>query len=250
MKKTSFRIHLLMIIGLCLVLFIYGFASATIIDTVKGVSVTGDNVIFESQFSIQKDTLTLTIFNISPDSSNSPDDLLSSFFFDIKNAAGIRPNLILQSAVGDVYKTNKNNADSLQSSNLDLIATSKKTGTWQYRTLDSSANPSLGFGVGTVGNSNLGSNNFKGNLVGGFDYSIYSGDVTTQSLHNTMLVKNSATFTFTGLTGFTENDISKNVAFGMGTAPDTILVYNSPTSVPEPSIVAMLTLGCLFLRKK
>ena len=51
-----------------------------------------------------------------------------------------------------------------------------------------------------------------------------------------LLVKNSATFTFTGVSGFTEDDIAERFAFGLGTAPDSFLA-------PEPSSVWLAIVG-------
>lgn len=231
---------------LCVFAFIFVPAKATIIQTADGFSDTGDAVFFKSQLTITNDLLTVQLFNISPTASNSPDDMLSSYFFDIQNSLGQRPDLVLLSAYGDVYKTSKNSVDTLHAASANLKAENKKDYTWQYLQLNASKVPFLGFGVGTVGNSDLSPNNFNGNIVGGMDYSIITGEITTQSLHNRLLVKNSITFTFSGLTGFNENDISQSFAFGLGTSPDTMLV-----GIPEPSTVAILCFGCLlFIRKK
>ena len=107
-----------------------------------------------------------------------------------------------------------------------------------FRSMDETADPFLGFGIGTVGNNNLSPNNFQGNIVDGIDYSIYAGEITTQNLDGQLLVKDTATFTFTGLTDFEEGDIGSAFAFGLGTKPDSLLV-------PEPSIVLLLSIGVL-----
>jgi len=155
----------------------------------------------------------------------------------------------LLSAYGSVYSTSKNHTDYLIDSSYNLKAVGSGSNTWQFRSLDASYQPYLGFGIGTVGNSDLGVNNFNGNIVGNIDYAIYTGDITTQNLHNKKLVKNSATFVFSGLTGFNESNILPSYAFGLGTSPDSMLVYSS-TVIPEPSTVAILALGCLLFRKR
>lgn len=246
MEKTIYRFRSALALWLCVCAFIFAPAKGTIIQSVDGFSETGDAVLFKSHLTIANDLLTVQIFNISPTASNSPDDMLSSYFFDIQNSLGQRPDLVLLSAYGDVYKTNKNSIDTLHEASANLKAENKKDYTWQFLHLNASKTPFLGFGVGTVGNSDLSSNNFNGNIVGGMDYSIISGDITTQSLHDRLLVKNSITFTFSGLTGFNENNISQSFVFGLGTSPDTMLV-----GIPEPSTIAILSLGfLLFIKRK
>jgi hypothetical protein len=120
------------------------------------------------------------------------------------------------------------------------MAVSVGDNTWQFRTLDAAMSPFLGFGIGTVGNANLAPNNFQGSIVGGIDYSIYTGDITTVNLDGTLLLSETATYTFSGLTGFREADISATFAFGLGTAPDSLLI-------PEPTSVLLLTAGALPL---
>ncbi len=221
-----------------------GAAYATVTQSVVGFSASGDPVDFAAELSIVGDTLTVQLFNNSPAHSTSPDDLLSSFFFDVVNSTGNRPPLTYTSAFGDVWLTNKSAPDLLQTAQANLKAVNPGDHTWQFRALDAALTPFLGFGVGTVGNANLAPNNFHGNIVGGFDYSIYAGDVTTQSLHGYLLVKPSATFTFSGLAGFTEADISGTAAFGMGTLPDGILW------TPEPSTSLLLSLSALALLRR
>lgn len=233
---------------LCILGFLSLRASAEIIQIAQGFSDTGDAVIFKSQLTIANDLLTVQLFNISPTASNSPDDLLSSYYFDIQNSDGQRPDLIFLSAFGDVYKTSKNSIDTLETAAANLKAQNKNDNTWQYLPMNPAFNPFLGFGVGTVGNSDLNHNNFNGNIVGGMDFSIFAGEITTQSLHNRLLVKNSATFTFSGLTGFTEADI-KSSAFGLGTSPDSMLIYDH-FDIPEPATIVLLCFGILLFTKR
>ncbi|HAL45663.1 MAG: hypothetical protein A2Y12_19380 [Planctomycetes bacterium GWF2_42_9] len=247
MKKTIFRAA--RIICLCAVILTPAQLQATIIQNISGTSLTGDALLFESQLTITNDTLTVKLSNLSPTASNSPDDLLSSYFFDIYNSIGQRPELVLLTATGDVYQTSKSAADTLQTSNANLEAVSSGDNTWTFKIIDSSLNPYAGFVVGTVGNNNLTPNNLNGSIVGGMDYSIYVGDVSTQSLNGKFLVKDSITFTFSGLTGFSEADILKSYGFGTGTAPDSVLTHTE-FPVPEPSMVAILGVGCLLLGKR
>jgi hypothetical protein len=90
----------------------------------------------------------------------------------------------------------------------------------------------------------LSPNGFDGNVVDGVDFAIYKGEITTQSLVNPdHLVKDMATFTFTGVWGFMEADIEPSFAFGLGTAPDSLLV-------PESTTIVLLGLSTLALLRK
>ena len=113
--------------------------------------------------------------------------------------------------------------------------------TWQFKDGFSlvTVQPPLAFGVGTAGNSSLTPNNFNGNIVDGFDFGIYVGDVTTQNLNNTLLVKNSAQFEFAGFSGFNLSQVSPHGVFGFGTNPDVII------AVPEPGTLSLAAFGLL-----
>jgi hypothetical protein len=216
----------------------------TIIQTGSAISSVGTQVNFRAELTIAGDTLTITLFNQSPQSSTAPNDTLSSYYFDIiKN--GSRPALSYFSASGDVYLANKNSPDALQTANANLKAVNPGDRTWQFKSFNAVSTPYAGFGIGTVGNNNLSPNNFNGNIVDGLDYSIYTGDIAVQNLDGKLLVKNQATFVFKGLTGFTEQDISPSYTFGMGTAPDSLIF------VPEPATLAILCFGgLLFCSRK
>jgi hypothetical protein len=221
-----------------------GVANATITFEASGVSAKGVDVTFEAALTISGDTLTVVLTNDSPVDSLNPDDLLGSFYFDILNGSAMRPVLTYASAAGDTYTVVKNGPDTLLEAGADLQAFAKNDNSWQFKTFDAALNPFLGFGIGTVGNSNLFPNGFDGDVVDGSDFAIYKGEVTTQALVNKQpLVKETATFTFTGLTGFTEADIAPAFAFGLGTAPDSLLI-------PEPTTLVLLGLGGLLLRRK
>ena len=206
------------------------------VQTVTGFSGVGTPVSFHANLSIAGDILTIQLYNDSTQSL-APADVLSSYYFDIVNGSNARPTMTYQSATGDVWLTSRTHPDVLQQANANLMALAPGDNTWQFRTMNNALNPFLGFGLGTVGNSSLAPNNFNGNIVGGLDYSIYAGDVTTQNLNNTLLVKDHITFTFSGLTGFSEADISPRAAFGLGTAPDSMI------TVPEPTTLALIAAG-------
>jgi len=220
-------------------------ANAVVVQNLTGHSPTGDAIAFEARLTISGNILTLRLSNNSPFASTSPDDLLSSYFFGINNSLGQIPNLVLQSANGDVYLTKKDSADSLQTLGANLIAVKKGDDTWKYLPLNVNYYPFLYLGLSTVGNSALNPNNFPGNIVGDIDYSIYTGDIYTQNLSDRLLVKNSATFVFSGLAGFTEADILDSYGFGLGTAPDTVV-----THIPEPATMSILALGTLILVRR
>lgn len=217
-------------------------AMATVSIPLSGFSGIGTPVSFEAQFTITGDTLTVVLCNNSTSPSMAPDDVIGSFYFDVVNA-GNRPTLTYVSAIGDVYLTDKDGPDTLQTAAANLKAVNAGDNSWQFKPMNAAMSPFLGFGVGTVGNSGLSPNNFNGNIVDGMDYSIYAGDVTTSNLDDKLLVKNCITFTFTGLTGYTEANIATNVAFGLGTAPDSLLT-------PAPGAAALLGLGGLLAGRR
>lgn len=227
--------------------FLVAPAYGTVIFTSSGLSSANVPVTFEAKLTISGNTLTVQLTNNSPVDSLNPNDLLGSFYFDILDNTNTRPTLTYTSAVGDVYLADKNNPDTLQTANANLQAFSAGDNTWQYKAMNAAQNPFLGFGIGTVGNSNVSPNNFMGNVVDGIDYSIYRGEITTNNLDGKLLVKGTATFTFTGVSGFSEADIGDSYAFGLGTAPDSFLA-------PEPSTLALAVLGLLgvlfYLRRR
>ena len=119
----------------------------------------------------------------------------------------------------------------------DFVATINN---WQAGGLDADGNPGadlLSFGIGTAGNNSLTPNGFNGNIVDGFDYGLYAGDVTTSNLDGDLLVRGPATFVFSGVSGFSEADIADEVLFGLGTQPD------STGLVPEPHTALLLGMG-------
>lgn len=220
-------------------------ADASVVHSASGTSAKGVPVTFEAELTIVGDVLTVILTNDSPVATLNPDDVLGSYYFDILDDLSNRPSLTYLSATGDLYLPDKNGPDLLLALDADIQAIVPGDDSWQFRDMDASQTPSLGFGLGTVGNNGLSPNGFMGNIVDGIDYSIYKGDITTANLHNKALVKDTATFTFSGLTGFTEDDISPAFAFGLGTAPDSLLT-------PEPASALLLAAGalCLLRRKR
>jgi hypothetical protein len=234
----------LMVLALVSVLCISA-AHATVTFTKTGTSAKDVDVEFEAQLTISGDDLTIELRNNSLQSLN-PDDLLSSFYFDIVSG-GVRPTLTYVSGSGDVY-LDDGTTESLVQAGADLVATAMFDNTWQFLDFGAEMQPPTtsnvtgGFGLGTVGNGAV-DNNFNGSITGGIDYSIYAPPVDTANLENAELVRDSATFTFSGVNGYTEADIVDLYAFGLGTAPDSLLI-------PEPATLAILGLGSLVLIRK
>jgi len=203
---------------------------------------------FQADLTISGDNLTIVLSNNSVDLSPActtcnPNDLLTSFYFEIIDGSNNRPTLTYASASGDVYLADKDNADTLQTAGADLAAFVNGDDTWAFisgSTLQFGSDV-LSFGIGTAGNSTLSPNGFNGSIVNGLDYGIYAGDITGNNLDGQLLVKGPATFNFTGLTGFTEADLSAEALFGLGTKPD------STAFVPEPGTGLLLGAGLVGL---
>ena len=236
-KPTRRRKHVELIIVFVGVFCLFAqTASADLYYNVSGKSASDVDVSLGAQLSISGDYMTIVLNNTSVQSLN-PSDCLSSFYFDIQDGNGGRPVLTYVSASGDVYLGDKSAADPLVESNADLMTLVTRDGKWQYKPMDPGYFPYLGFGIGTAGYSVLSPNNFSGNYVGGIDYSIYAGDVTTSNLDGKPLVLGTATFMFSGLTGFTEADVSPDAFFGLGTTPDGYL------HAPLPGAILLGILG-------
>lgn len=198
--------------------------------------------------------LKLLLENTSASASRAPEDLLTSVYFNVLSGTttGTSAPLTYQNATGQVYLTMRNLPDRPasyvppntvtypnppQPSNLQAFVANDDT--WQFKSGLSlvASSPPLAFGVGTVGNSALAPNNFDGNIVNGFDFGIYVGEVTTQPLDNTLLVKDAAHFEFAGFGEFDLSQVSPHAVFGFGTNPDCII------SVPEPGTLSLAAFG-------
>ncbi|NCA10745.1 hypothetical protein EBR56_02875 [bacterium] len=205
--------------------------------------------------------LRLLLENTSASPTTAPSELLTSVYFNVLSGTvtGSPAPLTYQSASGQVYLALQSMPDKAATyvpppppggtvtfpaipTPSNLKAANPGDNTWQFRDGMSlvASEPPLAFGVSTVGNSTLAPNNFNGNIVDGFDFGIYVGDVTTQNLDDRLLVGGSANFAFAGFGGFDLSKISPHAVFGFGTSPDCII------TVPEPHAIVIATLGlCL-----
>ena len=243
--------------GLCAVVSVVVPASGSpIVFTGTGTSPLGHTVVYSAAFTFSGDTLTLDLSNESPFDTTDAADVLSSVYFDILSGTA-RPALQYQGGQGYVYQVWKNDPDLcfyytpqmyFQDCDIpsDLGAFADGDATWQFRVLNSGTAPQLAFGIGTVGNSLLSPNGFDPAVVGPpgtgmINFGIYrGGDIQPNGLLNgRFLVKNTATFTFTGVTGYSEADLVDKVVFGTGTGPDATVTV----SLPEPPLAGMAVAG-------
>lgn len=233
---------------ICLISICMGLVSpalyATLTIEASGFSIEGTSVSFKAEFTISGDDLRIVLTNTSPSDSLYQADVLGSFYFDIMDSEGIRPTLTFTEATGDLWTVKSGpEDDALYTASADLMVLDGDMG-WIFKPMDPAYSPFLGFGIGTVGNSNSTPNNFPG--MDGIETGIYTGEVIGASLGDQeagrLLVKDSATFTFSGINGYFEDDISSYVAFGLGTAPDSF--------IPEPATLALLGLGGMVLLRK
>ena len=233
-------------------------ASGGITFPATGTSAAGNAVSFAATLAISGSTLTVTLDNTSPVNSTAAADVLSSFYFDILSGT-TRPTLNYIGGSGFLWQVRSGTTDlpysytpqtyTQTSGTLSNIrAVNNGDASWQFKTMDATAAPQLGFGIGTVGNSGFGPNNgFTPSIVGTgntmINFAIYrGGDIDpTGVLNNRFLVKNTATFTFTGLSGYTEANIVDKVVFGLGTSPDSTLTV----SVPEPATYALIVAAAI-----
>lgn len=234
-------------------------AAGDVIFTASGTSSLGTPLKFQAQLTIDVDNLTIVLENLSPKDTTDAAEVLTSFYFDIWNGTD-RPTLKYESASGYVYQVNKGlNNDTavyytppmppIPAANKlsNLVATEKGDASWQFLEMDPAYAPNLGFGIGTVANNALKPNGFTPAVVGPpgneyINFGIYKGGDIDPSgvLNNKYLVKNTATFRFSGAKGYTQDDIRPQAVFGLGTGPDSIVV------VPEPSTIVIAAGGLVL----
>jgi hypothetical protein len=241
----------------CAVVALAASARGSVVVSVSGTSAAGNAVSLRATLSITGDAMSIVLDNTSPSDSIAAADVLASFYFDIAKGAS-RPTLTYTGASGSLYLV-KNGATDVPYSYVpqtytqtggllsNIKAVNSGDNSWQFRVMNATTNPFLGFGIGTVGNNTLTPNGFTTSVVGTgntmINFGIYKGgDINpVGGLDGRYLVKNTATFTFTGLTGYSEADIVDTFTFGLGTSPDSTLTV----SMPEP--VGLLGAGLGFL---
>lgn len=274
------------ILALISVLLVAATASATTITfTESGVSSIGTPLLVSARLDTAADAggpnnlLKITLRSFGAPTIGRA-DVLSSFYFNIADPnTGTRPNLTYVSGSGRAYEVRTSGTDTAVSWTPNLVS---GTGTWttsgagasnpsnlvaqknfnegwQFKTLSPPPiYPGLGFGIGTVGNGNIGA--FIPGATEGFDPQVVSGtasasminlgiystgtgtDITPDGgLNGNRVVRTEAVFTFTSdknLDSLTQTWVQGNVTFGFGTGPDTVLL-------PEPSGLAIAAAGGL-----
>lgn len=233
-------------------------ANATLVIPVTGTSAAGRAVAFTAGLTVAGDDLIIRLANVSPVESRAADDLLSSFYFDIRRGSD-RPPLTLAEASGFVFRVRAGQphepeyytpqtfaSESGRAS--DLVARNRGDATWQFRTMAADRDPLLGFGIGTVGNSVLAPNSFDPRVVGPpgntmINFAIFAGIGVDPVgvLNDTHLVHGDVQFRFTGAAGYGDRDNVDLFAFGMGTGPDSLITI----SLPEPGGLALAGIGIL-----
>ncbi|NBW85712.1 MAG: hypothetical protein EBR23_02505 [Planctomycetia bacterium] len=243
----------------CAVAALTAAARGSIVVSVSGTSAAGNAVSLRAALSITGDAMSIVLDNTSPVDSTAAADVLASFYFDIAKGTS-RPTLTYTGASGSLFLVKNGAADVpysytpqtyTQSAGLlsNIRATSSGDNSWQFLPMDPATNPFLGFGIGTVGNQTLAPNRFDTTVVGTgntmINFGIYKGvDINPVGvLDGKYLVKNTATFTFTGLTGYTEANLVDRFTFGLGTSPDSMLTV----SMPEPACLLGAGLGFLVM---
>lgn len=273
-------------------------SATTITFTEAGISTAGTPLLVSARLDTAADAggpnnalkITLRSFG-APTMARA--DVLSSFYFNIADPNdGVRPTLTYVSGSGQAYEVLTSGPDQAVSWSPDLVVqggtwTTSGTGAdapsnllaiqkfnegWQFNTLTPPpAFPGLGFGIGTVGNSDIGlfipgasssTAGFKGNVVRGtapasmINLGIYSTGtgvdiIPDGGLDGSRLIRTEAVFSFTSdkdLDSLTQSWVQGNVTFGFGTGPDSVLLPE-PTSLPLAMIGGIIA-TCWQLRSR
>lgn len=239
-----------------------GRAPAALVFPGSGTSALGHPVSFSATFAIAGDILTLDLANTSPASTTDAADVLSSFYFDIASGTS-RPLLTYVSGSGFVYLVCNGAPDmpyiytpqtytAGSGTQSNLKAVNSGDATWQFRTMDLTANPLLAFGIGTVGNSVLSPNGFTPAVVGPTGNAMINFAISKGAeldpvgvLNYRFLVRDTARFTFSGVAGLTEANIVDKVVFGLGTGPDSTITVSLPE--PRMAVAACAGLGVVAI---
>jgi hypothetical protein len=245
-------------------------ARGAVVVEAAGTSAAGNPVAFRATLLVLADELAIDLENISPVATREPADLLASFYFDIERG-GERPDLEYRSAGGQVVEIVRDAADEpviytppekaggkgivepgLGTS--DLLATKRGDLTWQFRQFDPAYEPLAGFGLGTVGNSDLAPSSFDPKIVDGNDFAIFrGGDLEPKgNLPGRLLARELVRFRFGLPGGWTEADLGQRFTFGLGTSPDSVIVVTVNEPVTWKTTLLGLTglAGCVAARRR
>lgn len=263
-------------------------AGATTVTFVEsGTSIEGHPLSVRAVLTGTGSTLTIDLYNEGPASSDAK-DILTSFYFNIADpTTGVRPVLTYTSGTGQAFKVTTSGTDQPvswtpqtltlnSSSSSNLIAVNNGDQGWQFKTFNPPATipPTLGFGLGTVGNGTLAPPlypadiTFNGNVVSGnnpgrsmINLGIYSlgsgtsGIVATDGIIDNFLIRNHAQFTFNVVGGITDLNpfdaswVGGNVTWGFGTAPETLFLPE-PQSVTLVAVAAAAGIGWFARRRR
>lgn len=263
-------------------------AATTITFTESGVSAAGTPLTVSATLATAADAggpanaLKITLRNFG-DPTKFAADVLSSFYFNIADPSdGVRPTLSYLVGSGRAWEVHAGAVDTpyswmpttqtwTQDSALsDLVATKDFDEGWQFKTISPPpAYPGLGFGIGTVGNSNIASfipgatGTFDGKVVSGTApgsminlgiYSVGSGsDIDPAGVINgARLVRTEAVFMFKAnkdLSSLTDTWVQGNVTFGFGTGPDTVLLPE-PGTLPMLASAGLVAVACIARRSR
>lgn len=271
-------VHVCASVSLCprIVALAVGFAIASLAGPAEGGlvfsvsgSAAGSPVSFVATMTIAGGTLTIQLDNTSPVDTSAAAQVLTSFYFDILSGTS-RPSLNFTGGSGFLYLVRSGTADlpyfytpqtftQVGGIASDLRAVNNGDQSWQLRAMAAASPPNLGFGIGTVANATFTPNGFTPAIVGQgstmINFGIYRGaDIEpTGVLDGRYLVRDSATFTFTGVDGYSEANIVDKVVFGLGTMPDatfTVSLAEPETwALVAPAVVA-ITVGVTARRRR